>query len=427
MTGHHQRFVWAAAAAVAWSVLAVAEPGPPPTRGTVTREQARAAALRNNPSLKAAEALWRASDGATRQAGSLLNPSLEFRREDFGADSPRVEAAPQEALSLTQTLRTGGKRAAQRDAARWAGERAHQDYERERLEVLAETDRRFARLLGAQERAAIAEENFATASEVAQAVSALVEAGEVSPVELSRAQNDRDLAAIDLQSAGRDREVARRELATWLGQEPPAFESAEGALADDAAIPSAAAGGHRLGVLPDLARWDAETKRLEASLRLAKRTPWPDLTVGIGVRRYTTTWERTYFAGIAIPLPLFDRNGGAIVEASGLLDEGRLLRRAEEVRLGNAIASARSELERAYGEVRTLKDRVLPSARKIFEALHEGYKRGQFRLLDLLEARRSLADARLRLVDALVRLNVAKADMDRLAAGDAVPSQGETP
>ena len=104
------------------------------------------------------------------------------------------------------------------------------------------------------------------------------------------------------------------------------------------------------------------------------------------------------------------------MEASARLDQGLLERQAEEVRLKNALTSARLVLERANAEVRTLKGRVLPNAHKIFEALNEGYLRGKFRLLDLLEARRSLASVRLRYVDSLVRLNTAKAHLERLLA-----------
>jgi cobalt-zinc-cadmium efflux system outer membrane protein len=397
------------------------------TAPALTLSEARATALRDNPSLRGAEAQNRASKGAARQAGSFLNPSIEFRREDFGSDSPIQEVAPQESFSLSQTVRTAGKRSALRDAARWASEAAKADYERQRLDLLAEVERRFAELLGAQERVRLSAENLGTAKEVASAVAALVEAGEVSPIENARAENDRELADIDLQNARQDEEVSRRQLASLLGQDQPGFGRAEGTLACDVALPDEAVALKSLGALPDLTRWDAEAHRLESSLLLAKRTPWPDLTFSVGVRKYTTTQERAYMAGIVIPLPLYDRNAGAVVEASALLDQGRLQRQAEAVRLHSSMTSARLVLEKAGAEVRTLKERVLPNAEQIFGAITEGYQRGKFRLMDLLEARRSLAGARLRYVDALVRLNTAKADMDRLLVTPPELTEGEKP
>ncbi len=84
-------------------------------------------------------------------------------------------------------------------------------------------------------------------------------------------------------------------------------------------------------------------------------------------------------------------------------------------------------LEQSAGEVQRLRDRVVPNAQQIYDALSEGYRRGKFRLLDLLEARRSVASTRLRYVDALVRLNLAKADMDRLSVADSTTTDGGAP
>jgi outer membrane protein, heavy metal efflux system len=394
---------------------------------TITLSQAREMALRDNPSLRAADAQRRASEGAARQAESLLNPSLEFRREDFGDGRPYEQATPHESFSLTQTVRTAGKRSAERDAARWASLATAEDLRRQTLDLIAEVERSFSELLGAQERVRLSAENFDTASQVASAVSAMVEAGEVSPIEQSRAGNERDLAEIDLQNAGRDVEMSRRKLARLLGQEEPRFERAEGSLATEVVIPDESAATEGLKALPDLRRWDAEAKRLESTLRFAKRSPWPDLTFSVGVRKYTQTQERTYLAGIAFPLPIFNRNSGAIVEAAALLDQGLLQHQAEELRLRSAVTSSRLVVERASAEVRTLGERVMPNAEQIFAAIEEGYRRGKFRLLDLLEARRSLAGARLRYVEALVRLNSAKADMDRLLAANPVTKDGVQP
>lgn len=398
-----------------------------PALPALTLPQARELALRNNPGFRAAEANWRASQGAARQAGSFLNPEIEFGREDFGGHLPLDQRAPQEALSMTQTVRIGGKRRAEKAAAGWASEAALADYRRLRSDLVAEIDRQFAELLGAQERERITAENLGTAREMARAVNAMVEAGEVSPIEASRAQTEEDLADIDLKAAIRDVATARNRLAQTLGQRDAQFGRAEGALAKEAMIPEESTVLRGLKSLPDIARWAAETQRLEASLERAKREAIPDPTFSVGLRRYTTTQERAYFAGVTIPLPLFDRNRGGILEASSRLDQGRLELMAEEVRLHSEVLSARLALANSAAEVAAFHDRVLPNAELVYLAVNEGYLRGKFRLLDLLEARRSLASTRLRHVEALVRLNVAQADMDRLFVADPSPSIGAKP
>ncbi len=426
-----RRFRRSVSALVLASALSAGATAPSPAQEapprTLTLAQAKETALRENPSLRAAEAQCRSSEGTARQAESVLNPSIEFRKEDFGSEAPYEQVAPQESLSLTQTVRTAGKRSAETEAARWASLAQREDFRKQALDLTDEVERGFAELLGAQERVRLSSENLDTASQVASAVAAMVDAGEVSPIESARAGNERDLAEIDLQNARRDQDLARRRLARLLGQDEPRFDRAEGTLASEVPIPDEAQAAAGLEALPDMRRWDAEAKRLESSLEFARRTPWPDLTFSVGVRKYTQTQERAYLAAIALPLPIFNRNSGNIVAASASLDAGLLQRRAEGVRLRSAVTASKLVLEKASGEVRTLSERVMPGAEQIFAAIEEGYRRGKFRLLDLLEARRSLAQARLRFVDALVRLNVAKADMDRLLAADPTKNDGAQP
>lgn len=395
--------------------------------GGVTLPQAKAEALRNNPELRAAEAGWRGSQGAAKQARSFLNPTLDFSRDDFGGTTPMIEQTPLEAIGVSQTVRLSGKRQAEVMAADSASTVAKEQLRLVRLDVLASVEKEFAGLLGAQERARIAAENLDTAREMARVVLTLVEAGEASPIEAVRAQNEQDLAAIDAAYAVQELSAARARLAKTLGREGNSSLLAEGALLEEVAVPEESAVLAALGRLPDLLRWSAEASRLEAVLQRARKEAIPDPTFTFGVKRYTTTREKAYFAGVAIPLPILNQNRGGIIEASAKLDQAHLEKHAEELRLQAAVRDARSALQRSAQEVDSLRVRILPNAEQVYSAVNEGYLRGKFRLLDLLEARRSLAGLRLRSVDARVRLCVAKADLERLIATEDDPQEGVNP
>jgi cobalt-zinc-cadmium efflux system outer membrane protein len=404
-------FAYLAIALLAWSAGPAARGQAQPK--TITLQEARARLLAANPELKAEAMKVAAAGGALRQAWPIPNPELEAEAEDFGGDLPGWNQS-QTTLSLSQRLEVGGKRAARVQAATLGQETSAQDLRRKRLDLLAELERRFAELLGAQERLEISEENLATAREVSGAVSALVEAGEVSPIEAVRARGEEGLALIDRDSSAREVAVARLALAQLWGAERPDFESAAGTLAEDALIPSELDAERSMEEQPDLARWRAETGRLEALREEASRSRWPDLTLRFGWRRYAATDEHAYVASVGVPLPLFNRNRGSLIEASARLDEGLFLMRAEEARVRSGYRAARERLSAASREVRLLGERVLPDTRQAYEAVGEGYRRGKFALLDLLEARRTFASARLRYVDALVRLNGAATDLKRL-------------
>lgn len=384
----------------------------PASAAPITLAEARQRAETASPALLALTAEQGAIAGAARQARALDNPELSLEIEDFGADRARG-LATQRTLAVSQTVEWFGKRSARVRAADSAAEVAAVDRERARRQLLADVDRAFALLLGAQERAVIAAQNRETARDVTRAVASLVEAGEVSPVEEARARSDEALAGIDLANATRDVDLAQRDLALLWGDDAPPPFAAAGTLATAVPLPDRDAVLARLATLPDLARWDAEVARQASLVALAERRALPDLTLSVGTRSNSGLAGRSYVAAVAFPVPLLDRFAGGRAEASALRQRAVLDRRTEEVRLTTAFLATYATLARAQDEADALRNEVLPMAVKVYEALEEGYRRGKFGLLDLLEARRTLAAARLRYVDALLRLNTADAELRR--------------
>jgi len=396
-----------------------------PREPGITMEEARARAIRSNPELQAGAAHARALEGALRQSRALPNPDVSFEAEDFGGNLP-PDFVSQRTLSVSERVEWFGKRSARVEAARLERDVAALDLERRRRDVLQEVDRRFALLLVSQERLAIAEENAETARELRAAVSALVSAGEVSPIEETRALGDEALAEIERDAASRDLVLSGRSFSQLWGDASGSVPRAEGRLVSGASAPDREEALANLARLPDLARWEAETARLEALETLAGRQALPDFTVSAGARSFVGTGQRSWVAGLSFPLPLLTAYSGARSEATARLEKARAERRAEELRLRTAFLAAEETFRHASREVRLLEERVLPNARQVYEALSEGYRRGKFRLLDLLEARRALATARLRSVDALSRLNLALADLGRLTPGALAREAGGT-
>lgn len=387
---------------------------PGPADRPMTLGEARARALEQGPELRAAAAGLAAAEGALKQARALPNPDLALEVEDFGGNLP-TDAPAQGTLSVGERVEWFGKRSARVEAARLEREVAAADLARRRRDLLREVDRRYAALAGAQERLAIAEESRATAREVRETVTALVAAGEASPIEATRAAGDEALAGIDRDAADRDAAEAARALARLWGEPDGPLPRVAGPVAGNLAIPGRDGALERLAGLPDLARWDAELARRAALETLARRQPLPDLTLSAGARSYRGTGEHAWVAGLSLPLPLLTGYSGARAEASSRLEEARQERRAEEARLRASLLDALRSAESARDEVRALDGTVLPNATLVYDALGEGYRRGKFRLLDLLEARRNLAAVRVRAIDARTRLALALADVRRLS------------
>ncbi|MBK8594069.1 MAG: TolC family protein [Holophagales bacterium] len=422
----------ASLALVAGISLSASAQAPDPTQAKeLTLDDARARALESGPQTRGAAAHLAAAEGALVQARALPNPDLTFEIEDFGGNLP-ADAPSQRTLSIGQRVEWFGKRSARVAAARFGRDVAALDLARHRRDVEHEVARRFAALLGAQERLAIAEESTATAREVRSAVTALVSAGEVSPIEETRVAGDEALAGIERDAAARDVADAARALAQLWGVATGPTLRATGFLARSAplpgndAAPAGVAEPARLAELPDLARWDAEIARLEALGTLARREPLPDVTLTAGTRSFSGTGQRTWVTGVSLPLPVLTTGTGARSEAAARLEQARQERRADEARLTASLRTAEEARRHTAREVRILEETVLPNARLVYDAIGEGYRRGKFRLLELLEARRNLASVRLRAIDARTRLTLALADVFRLTP-EALPEEKRGP
>jgi len=395
---------------------------------TVTLERALSWALEASPDLAAGSWEVRMADARVLQAGLRPNPELEIEVEDFGGHGERREFG-EAAITpmLSQRLELGGKRsrrmrlaALERDMARW-------HYESMNLQLRAEVTKAFVDVLAAQESVALAEELAGLSERTYGAVSERVRAGRVSPLEETKAEVVLATSRIRLEHAKSDLRVARRRLAATWGSTSADFRGVEGEFDRLVPIPPREAFVSRISGNPDIARWDAATERWRAAVNVEKAGRVPDLTVHGGLRRYNDTDDHAYVMGISLPIPLFDRNQGGVLESERGLEKAVEERRAAEVRVRAELWESYEALSAAHSEALLLRDVVLPAAERAFEAAGEGYKQGRVGYLEVLDAQRTYFEARVQYVGVLTSHRRTAADVERLIGGSLSESQSESP
>lgn len=388
----------------------------------LTLEAARSRATEVSPRLGAARAAVREAEAGLRQAGALPDPEIGAEVEDFGGDLPRWGQS-QTTLSLQMPLEFPGKRGARAEAARARLDAARWSMRLAEVDLRAEVDRRFAKLQAAQVGVELAVEGSRSARAVRESVAALVASGEVSPIEESRARAEETLSDIEADKARTGLAAARAALAELLGEPEAELGSAEGPRLLEGDFPPPTVPGE--GPLPELERAKSEGAALEADFREARRSLWPDLSLGVGWRRYADTGDHAYVAELSVPLPLFGKSRAAAASASAAAERGRQEVREVESRILAQRCTARDEWEGAAREVTKIRDELVPSTSEVVEALSEGYLRGKFSLLDLLQARRDHTRAQMHLNDGQLRLRLAQIELERLRPVSA--ERGATP
>ncbi len=360
------------------------------------------------------------------QAGTPPNPSLEYLREGKHEQGGAIT------LQVAIPFELGGKRGARLDANAAEMQLATADLAVARMRVRAEVVAAYHEAYLAEQRLDLATQASAAARESTRSASARVTAGKISPVEETKAKVAEANLQIEAIEAKRDLAEARTKLALlWGGDagELPRLATPDGRLP---AAPSDSALTDAIAKAPLLQRAAAELDWRNASVRLERSNQYPDLSLILGTKREGVGRERQSVVGVSLPLPLFNRNQGAIIEAERRVDKSRAELESARQRLRAEASMAAARLTAALAQERVIREDVLPGGRSAFVAASKGFDAGKFNFLDVLDAQRTYFQAQaqhLRAIADAHRAAAALATLVGLPAGTTEstdPSQ-ETP
>lgn len=350
------------------------------------------------PRLIEGQASLEAVQGLVRQAAAWPNPTVSYQSENFDGSSDFSRISPvQNTVSLSETVEIGGKRAA-RIAAEAANVRA----------VTAETNELradFARDLAtsyascelAQLRVQLLQDELTRATQDQRATRLLVEAGRESDLRLTQAAAATTMTRSDLESARADLTTALITVSTLVGSPEPYTEARPLLLlkAPTLHLPSEEVPVETLSLRTAEADREVAARRLEVE----RKRPISDITLSIGSRRLAGLDANALVAGVSVPIPIFDRNSGAIAARLSQLH-------AADARLNAARLELQGSWRAALAQARAA-DLLLQAANESEAAAREayrlgriGYEAGRTPLLELLAIRKTLNETQWRSAEA---------------------------
>jgi cobalt-zinc-cadmium efflux system outer membrane protein len=175
----------------------------------------------------------------------------------------------------------------------------------------------------------------------------------------------------------------------------------------------------------DLAALASAVRGAEARLELERQRAAPDLTVGVGYERPESDDPTDHVLGpvLSVELPVFDRSQAAIARADSELQSLRKLQEALLAELGQQVRAAADEATLAADAVRFVLDELLPQAERSAALAREAYGLGDTTILPMLEAERTLSQARATGVEAELDAALALVELER-AVGGPLPGGG---
>lgn len=416
------------------------------------------AAARAHPVVLAAEGRLRAARGNRATAGTIANPVLTYQVENAGFPGRTPPAGVEREISTYATLplEPFWQRGSRVGRANSEVEAAEAQVILARRTIALDAARAFHRTALAQASVAASTDVVLSLDSLVRYTGTRVREGAAAAGDLLRLQVERDRVATEAALQEAELALARAALRPYLDDDSTApdevavndlrvADDVTGVTANAVLTGSAAAlfglrgrlsrdrlTSNALATRPDVlaARASARAAASDVSLQHALTVRQLGATFG----SKNTGGTSSMIAGLSVPIPLFDRNRGEVQRAQGE-------RTAVEQELRWAERRAFAEVLGAYDAAEILTTRVdalqrdfLARAEASRRVALAAYREGAVPLLQVLDATRTLADARLIYLraryaqqDAVLALHVAAGFDPADALPTAAPTRGSAP
>lgn len=386
--------------------------------GALTLEEARALARASSPEITAAAAAVEAAAGRERQAGAFPNPVLAYGREQT---SPGGVTSAQDIIAIEQLLEVGGQRGARMAAARLRHQAAEARLAAAAAALDFEVARAYAEALAADRRAEVATmaaEQFGQATVV---MTHRLTAGDVSGYANRRLRLEGGRYAALAAEARLEQRRSRTRLASLLGAPADTVVATLAPLDAPASTILTAPADSVIAAALDqhaklrAARLEMEAGEAVASLARRERIPSPVALAGYKRERVPGDGSADGFvAGFSLPLPLWNRRGGAVqaaeAETRRQVAEVEVLRR----RIVRETREAYEAVRHMDEQVEVLRIQLGDEAQAALGAAEAAYAEGEITLVEWLDTVRAYQEAEAAYASVLAESFVQRAALERV-------------
>ena len=345
-------------------------------------------ALDNHPLLQAESQRIATADALVTQAGVRPNPRLFIQSENWRYSTPTqaiASAFTDQFAYLSQVVETGGKRQRRVDVAQQNAQLSQLERELVGKQIEARVKQAYWAAVGAQQVLELLRASAANMQQTVEYHEIQLKEGAIAEGDVIRVRLEGDRAAIAVENAAREAELAKIVLLREMGVSE-ILDVQLGETLDAQPEPPAVDIDDALTARVDVKQSRRAVEQARATLRLQNAVARPDVEVLSGYKR--TSGFNTVLWGVQVNLPFFNRNEGNIAAASSEIS-------VAESRLKAAEARVRADVEAALRDVQSRRQRLaslvsgsLARSDDSVAVARAAYREGGTDLLRLLDAER---------------------------------------
>lgn len=384
------------------------------TNDIITLDQAIQKAFVSSPRLQSAQAQIAAARGTEKQTKYWLNPSFDFEAENFaGSNEYHGTQSSELTYSISQTMEIGGKRTARKKSAQAAMQVAQSNFQIEKINLARDVQIAYLNVLGADEALKITIEQETLAQEILANVNTRVTAAREPEIQLHKAKVALSMSIIKREQSARQLKIAKEFLAQFWNA-TNLDSSLEHAHFFNINAPESLEYYYScLKWAPELTKYLSLREEKKSNLALEKAQAIPDPTFNAGVRNLRENRNHAFVFSVSLPLPIFDRNQGNISRAVAEINQINSNQQEAKRIIENYVRENWHNCYSAYQEAMQLKTNILPTAKKAFDLAYDGYQKGKYSYIEVLDAQRTLSDANSQYYYALKQYHSSHAELER--------------
>lgn len=370
--------------------------------------------LLNNRQLKAYPYELRIGEADRIQASIKPSPKVGVEIENvLGTGDHSGLGDAEYTLALSQTIEMGGKLESRITVVDARSQAKQAAYQLIRLDVLAETSRRYYQVLRLQSLQLVIAQRIEQEQQALKVIKRRAQAGAVGQADVSKMALRLAHSQATQQQLADELSLAKTRLAAmWMNEVD--FDKVKGDLSKWPTLPDTEMLNAAVETAPKYLHHQARQRLAESRLQLAKANGYNNINFGIGVRRFEKSDDQALIFNMSIPLTFDNPNRGHIAAAYAEKELADNQGELSLIELKLELSEIQQRMLANSRHVTTVIEQLLPHAKTLLKDTKKGYQQGQYSVLQWVDAQTELFDLEHQLIEIQTRIYLQLLELERV-------------